>query len=51
MRTKTGRQKIQNEKEQYIKDAADIMAKMSNDGEAGSSYKEAASIYEQELSL
>ena len=49
MMTKAGRQKIQQEKSDFIKDAADKMAKSADTGEAGYDQKMAAKIYEQQL--
>lgn len=49
MMTKTGRQKIQDKKSDFIKDAADKLAKSANTGEAGYDQKKAAELYEQQL--
>ena len=49
MSTESGRKQVQQEKSDFIKDAADKMAKAANTGEAGYDQKMAAKIYEQQL--
>ena len=49
MMTKSGRQKIQDERSDYIKKAADTMAKAAETGEAGKAEGVAAELYENQL--
>ena len=49
MSTESGRKQVQQEKSDFIKDAADKMAKAANTGEAGYDEGEAAKVYEQQL--
>ena len=49
MMTKTGRQKVLDERTDYIKKAADTMAKAAETGEAGKAEGIAAELYENQL--
>ena len=49
MSTERGRKQVQQEKSDFIKDAAIKMAKSADSGEAGYDQKKAAELYEQQL--